>query len=136
MNCFIQETYRPIENFIANNHTITGFVIFNIVPYLVQIFQIYKTLQTAEVFSVFKPISFFSARSNYYPDFNPIDFFMPIFEVHINGLKLYALFWIWLLSLNVMFTKITLLHVAVVLSFSLMIFSYKCFLFTLSLIDI
>ena len=52
MNCFIQETYRPIESFITHNHTTTGFVIFNILPYLVQIFQINKTLQTAEVFSV------------------------------------------------------------------------------------
>ena len=80
MNCFIQETYRPIENFIANNHTITGFVIFNILPYLVQIFQIYETLQTAEVFSVFKPISFFSARSNYYPELLiPIHIFISVY---------------------------------------------------------
>ena len=78
MNYFIQETYRPIDNFITNNHT--GFVIFNILPYLVQIFQINKSLQTAEVFSVFKPISFSSARSNYYPELIiPIHIFISVY---------------------------------------------------------
>lgn len=60
-------------------------------------------------------------KGNYYPDFYPIDFFWPVFELHINGLKLYVLSWVWLLLLNVMFTKITLLHVVIILSFSLLI---------------
>ena len=79
MNYFIQETYRPIKSFITHNHTTTGFVIFNILPYLVQIFQINKTLQTAEVFRVFKPISFSSARSNYYPELIPIHIFISVY---------------------------------------------------------